>query len=337
MAEPTLLTIILNYRTPEMTMQSLEAALREMEGLNGEVVVVDNDSQDGSFEKMSTAVMARGLVNVRVVQAGSNGGFGAGNNVGIRTGLSNGRKPDFVYILNSDAFPGPDSIRHLMAHLRANPETGLAGSYIHGPGGEPHITAFRFPSILSEFEGAAKFGPVSKILKPFALPLPLPEKTRKVDWLAGASLMIRSNVLDEIGLFDEAYFLYFEETDLCLRAKRAGRSTVYVRESEVAHIGSVSTGMKTWTKMPDYWFDSRMHYFVKNHGKFYAALATTAHLIGGTIHWLRSRIRKKPRSNPRGSLRHLTSHAVKSARKPATERPKRVVPKETRLAGNESK
>ncbi|MCP5088037.1 MAG: glycosyltransferase family 2 protein [Rhodobacteraceae bacterium] len=337
MAEPTLLTIILNYRTPDMTMQALEAALREMEGLNGEVVVVDNDSQDGSFEKMSTAVMARGLVNVRVVQSGRNGGFGAGNNVGIRTGLSNGRQPDLIYILNSDAFPGPDSIRQLMAHLRANPETGLAGSYIHGPGGEPHITAFRFPSILSEFEGAAKFGPISKVLKSFAQPLPLPRKTRTVDWVAGASLMIRRNVLDEIGLFDETFFLYFEETDLCLRAKRAGRNTVYVRESEVAHIGSVSTGMKTWTKMPDYWFDSRWHYFAKNRGKFYAALATGAHLFGGTIHWIVSRLRKKPRSSPQGSLRHLTSHAVKSAGKPKPKQSKSFISKETRIAGHELK
>ena len=142
---PTVLTVILNWRTPDMTLQAAEAALRAMEGVEGAITIVDNDSGDGSYETMLAEVAARGwdrgAVPVRVLQSGWNGGFGAGNNYGIRAGLPGGQRPDFVYILNSDAFPAPDAIRALRDHLIAHPATGFAGSFIHGDDGAPHQTA----------------------------------------------------------------------------------------------------------------------------------------------------------------------------------------------------
>ncbi len=298
MSDPCLLTILLNYKTAEMTLRAAEAVRTAMDGIKGEIIIVDNDSQDGSFETLSTHVTKQGWDNggrIRVVQSGHNGGFGAGNNVGIRAGLSDGTCPDYVYIVNSDAFPAPDAIRILLDHLETTPEAGFAGSYIYGEDGDPHLTSFRFPSIASEFEGAINFGPVSKVLANMAVPIPIPTETQAVDWLAGASLMMRESVLSEIGVFDETFFLYFEETDLCRRAARAGYRTDYVRTSEVMHIGSASTGMKTWKRVPGYWYDSRLHYFVKNHGALYAATATFAHVTGGFLHWLRCLITRKER------------------------------------------
>jgi len=294
MPQPTVLTVILNYKTAPMTLRAAQAARAAMDGISGEIVIVDNASRDGSFETISDHVASNEWDRVRVLQAGRNGGFGAGNNVGIRAGLSDGTAPDYIYVLNSDAFPAPDAIAHLLRYLEDHPGTGFAGSYIHGEDGETHLTTFRFPSVLSEFEGSIKFGPVSRLLKGSAIPVQTPGEDRIVDWLAGASLMMRRTVLDEIGLFDETFFLYFEETDLCLRAGRAGYSTAFVRKSEVAHIGSVTTGMKDWAKVPGYWFDSRLHYFVKNHGAFYAGCATLAHLAGGGLHWLRCLVTRKP-------------------------------------------
>lgn len=306
--EPRLLTVILNWRTAEMTLCAAAAALREMEGIAGEIILVDNDSQDGSFETMQAHVAAEGWSRVRVLQSGHNGGFGAGNNVGIRAGLSGGARPDYIYILNSDAFPDPGAIAALVGHLQAHPRTGLAGSYIHGPDGDPHLTTFRFPSIASEFEGAARLGPVSCWLGHRAVPVPIPEATTAVDWLAGASLMIRAGVLAEIGLFDEDFFLYFEETDLCHRAKNAGYQTDFVRESSVRHIGSASTGMKEWRAVPGYWFASRRHYFVKTHGAAYAALATLAHVAGGVLHRLRCAVTGRRPADPPRFLRDLVLH-----------------------------
>ena len=301
---PTVLTVILNYKTAAMTLQSVNAALAAMQEIKGEVVVVDNYSQDGSFEALQAQVPA----DVRVIQSGHNGGFGAGNNVGIRAGLSDGGRPDYVYVLNSDAFPDVDAIRHLLDTLEQNPSAGFAGSYIHGDDGIPHLTTFRFPSIASEFEGAIRFGPVSRLLARYAVPVPIPATTTPVDWVAGASLLMRRSVLDQIGLFDETFFLYFEETDLCRRAQNAGYKIIYVRESEVTHIGSVSTGMKEWDRVPGYWFDSRWHYFVKNHGRIYATCATLAHLTGGLLHRLRCLLTGKKPADPPHFLRTLFWH-----------------------------
>jgi len=313
-SNPTLLTVVLNYKTPDMAMQAVEAALREMDGISGHLIVVDNNSQDGSFEKMQAEVAKRKWDldgRVKVVQSGHNGGFGAGNNFGILTGIAAQPETDFIYILNSDAFPDQGSIQALIKALLNNPEVGFAGSYIHGPDNAPHATAFRFPGILSEFENAIRFGPISKVLAKHIIPLPIPKTTQRVDWLAGASMMMRRTVLQEIGLFDENFFLYFEETDLCRRATRAGYPVLYVRESEVTHIGSVSTGMKTWKRMPKYWFASRKYYFTKNHGAAYAMLVTVAHVFGGLLWRLRRAIQSKPQADPDHFLRDLVAYDVR--------------------------
>lgn len=323
MPNPTVLTIILNYKTAEMTQKSIAAARVAMEGVSGEITVVDNASQDGSFETLSDYAASLGpdlKTPVRVLASGRNGGFGAGNNVGIRAGLSDGSRPDYVYVLNSDAFPDKDAIRLLLEHLQTNPDAGFAGSYIHGEDGETHLTTFRFPSVFSEFEGAIQFGPVSRLLARYAVPVKTPTEVCTVDWLAGASIMMRQSVLDEIGIFDEEFFLYFEETDLCRRAHLAGHKTVFVPQSDVTHIGSVSTGMKTWERVPGYWFASRRYYFTKNHGKLYAGLATAAHLTGGGLHWLRCLVTRRDSGTPSHFLRTLAWHDL-TARRQETSKP----------------
>lgn len=308
---PTLLTVLLNYRTADMTLKSLEVAVREMADIAGAITVVDNDSRDGSYEKIRDAVAARGWNRVRVVSSGHNGGFGAGNNVAIRLGLPDGSAPDFVYLLNSDAFPEPGSLRRLLDAMLANPRYGFAGGYTFGQDGAFHNTAFRFPTILSEFESSANTGLISRLLRHRIVAIPEPAQSMDADWLAGASLLIRRQVLDDIGLFDERYFLYFEETDLCLRARRAGWGVRYVKESRIMHIGSVSTGMKGWKRMPGYWFDSRLWYFLKNHGVGYAALATLAYVAGSTISLIRHAIRGQRRGGPDRFLSDLVSHALR--------------------------
>jgi N-acetylglucosaminyl-diphospho-decaprenol L-rhamnosyltransferase len=312
-ADSRVLTIVLNYRTPELTLQAVEAALREMEGLTGAITVVDNDSGDGSYETLTRAVQERGWSRVRVLQSGHNGGYGAGNNFGIRQGLPDGSSPDCVYILNSDAFPEPGAIRVLAQYLQAHPQVGFVGSRLHGEDGDYHQTAFRFPSIFSEFESAAATGPISSLLRRYIVALPEPREAQTVDWIAGASLMVRHRTFDETGGFDERFFLYFEETDLCLRARRAGWLSVYLPQSRVMHIGSVSTGMRTWKRVPRFWFDSRLWFFTKNHGVFYAVMATAAYVAGAAISGMRQVLGSKRVGPPRYFLGDLVSHALRCA------------------------
>jgi GT2 family glycosyltransferase len=320
MTEPSILTIILNYRTPEMTLGAAEAAMRDMAGLRGEVLIVDNDSDDGSLALMTQAATDRGWTagnRCRLVGSGRNGGFGAGMNFGIATGLSDGSAPDYYYLLNSDAFPDPGAIAALRDFLQATPKAGMAGSLVRGLDGTPHHTAFRFPSIAGEFEAAAHTGAISRLLAKSAVVMAMPQQTCRVDWTAGASLMLRAGMVERIGGFDESYFLYFEETDLCRRAARAGWETWFVRESTVAHIGSATTGAKTWTRMPGYWFDSRRNYFIRNHGHAYAALATLSWVAGGLIWKLRQTISGKPPRNAEYFMSDLILHSLRAPFRPS--------------------
>ncbi|SDW24426.1 glycosyltransferase [Roseicitreum antarcticum] len=307
----TVLTIILNYKTADMTLRAAESALQAMEGIPGAITIVDNDSGDGSFEMMRNAVALKGWDRVRVVASDRNGGFGAGNNFGMRLGLPGGARPDYIYGLNSDAFPDRHAIDRLRQYLDQHPKAAFAGSYVHGDDGATHTSAFRFPSVLGELENGIKTGFVTKLLAKHVVPMKQPETTCPVDWISGASFMMRQDALDAIGLFDETFFLYFEETDLCLRARRHGWSVVYVHDSVVEHIGSVSTGMKVWHRVPGYWYDSRFHYFHKNHGKLYTVAATAALVLGEGIYALRRVIQQKPAITPPHFVRDLLSHHLK--------------------------
>jgi N-acetylglucosaminyl-diphospho-decaprenol L-rhamnosyltransferase len=295
-----LLTCLLNWRTADMTLAALEAVLPQLESVgDARVCVVDNDSSDGSFEAIVEAVAARGWGDrVDVVQSGYNGGFGYGNNVALRRGLLASDRPDYFYLLNSDAVPDEGAVAALLHYMDANPHVGIAGSSIRGFDGERQRSTFRFPTMWSEIDRTARLGVLTKILEDRVVTMPMPlRSTTSVDWVAGASMMLRRSMLEQIGLFDEAFFLYYEETDLCLRARRAGWQVGYVRESSVAHIGGASTGVHSHTvaqkPMPAYVFASRRHYFLKNHGRAALWAANAAHLVAGATFRVRRRLQAK--------------------------------------------
>jgi N-acetylglucosaminyl-diphospho-decaprenol L-rhamnosyltransferase len=290
---------LLNWRTAQMTVRALDALVPELRALgDARVLVVDNDSQDGSYDALVQAVNERGYGDVaEVVQSGRNGGYGFGNNVALRRGTAEGA--DYLYLLNSDAFVEPGAVRALVDYLDAHPRVGIAGSAVHSLDGAPHESAFRFPSVLSELERVTRLGVLTRALQNVRVPIARPtHTTTNVDWVAGASMMIRREVLEQIGLFDERFFLYYEETDLCLRAKRAGWLVAYVCESRVAHVGGASTGVTSQRvvqkPLPRYVLESRRHYFLKNHGRSRLWAANLAHFVGGASFRVRRVVQRKP-------------------------------------------
>ncbi len=314
-----LLAIILNYKTAEMTLDALRSLMKELESIgDARVTIVDNDSQDGSLERIKEGVRSEGWQDrVQVVGSEYNGGFAYGNNFAIRPALASQDRPDYVYLLNSDAFPDGGCVSELVDYLDSHPEDGIAGSYVHGPDAVPHETGFRFPTYLSDFEAAIGIGFISSLLKRWVVALPIPEETIRVDWLAGASMLIRREVFDDIGLMDERYFLYFEETDFCLRAFRAGWKTYYVRESSVTHIGSVSTGIQDRSRpTPTYWYASRRHYFLKNHGRVYLWSANLLYAVGGIICRIRYKLIGRPIHTARHHLRDFIRYSFRLGRHP---------------------
>lgn len=305
-----LLAVTLNYKTPDMTMDAVRAALPALARVDGgwRLDVVDNDSRDGSEERLSAA--CADLAHVEFMETGHNGGFGFGNNYAIRRAMESDEPPEYVYLLNSDAFPAEDAIEKLVDFMDAHPDVGIAGSYIHGVDDEPHLTAFRFPSLASEVLGAFRLGALKRMLSDHEVPIiPMPKETRQVDWLAGASMMIRREVFESVGYFDETFFLYFEETDLCRRARLRGWTTWYVVESRVAHVGHGSTGLKDKSKpMPRYWFDSRRHFFRKSYGPAYTWAANTAHAVGLATFKARARLQGKEDTDPTDFLKDFVKY-----------------------------
>ncbi len=277
-----LLAIIVNFRTPDLTIRALDALMAELDRVpDSAVSVVDNGSGDDSVARIRQRVGEAGWEDrVSVVASPVNGGFSFGNNLELRAALSGSDPPEYSYLLNSDAFPEPGSLRTLLEFLERRPDVGVAGSGIWGVDGVRHTTAFRFPSLASEFEATARVGLVSRLLRRSIVAPPPAHVACRADWVAGASMMIRRETLEATGLFDEEFFLYFEETDFCRRALESGWTTWYVPDSRVAHIGSATTGMKRRAPRPAYWFASRRHYFRKHYGEAYLLAANVAWLAG---------------------------------------------------------
>jgi GT2 family glycosyltransferase len=314
-----IVVVVLNYRTPELSVTAAQSAAAAMGSYGGVILLVDHASGDGSFEKMVHGVETVDWpdhLDVQVLQSGRNGGFGAGNNFGIRAGLSVCPNAEFVYILNPDARVDERSISALVDHLNQNAQAAIAGSWIIDEDGADSCSAFRFPGLASEFEGAIRFGPVTRLLGKYVLPMHVPDTTCPVGWIVGASMLVRKSALGEIGLFDETFFLYFEETDLCLRAHRAGFEVHFVRDSRVMHIGSVSTGMGSWKRTPSYWYDSRWYYYSKNYGRAYAFTATILNVFGTSLWRIRRQIERKPNTDANRFLRDMIAHDVKALFRP---------------------
>jgi hypothetical protein len=125
-------------------------------------------------------------------------------------------------------------------------------------------------------------------------------------------MIIRREVIERLGLLDEGFFAYFEDTDYCLNARRAGWSTWYVPESRIVHFEGASSGIGTGvrTRLPGYWFQARRRFFQKNRGPVYAGLADAAFLLGCALGGLRRAIQHRPDPHPPHMFRDCLRHSV---------------------------
>ena len=274
--------VIVNYRTPKMVVEclaSIEAAARSCAA---RATVLDNASGDGSVEYLTETIERRKWNHwVSMKSLERNGGFAFGNNAGIRAVLGQSNSVDYVMLLNPDAVPLPGAIDALVDFMDSHPDAGIAGSRLQDEYGVIQCSAHKAPSPLGELEGAARFGPLSGLLKTYAVSGPVVDQAHQCDWISGASFLVRRKVFDDVGLMDEGYFLYFEEVDFCQRARRAGWTVWFVPESHVIHREGAATGIRdARQRRPPYWYDSRRRYFVKHFGVSGLLLADTLFLIG---------------------------------------------------------
>ncbi len=201
-----------------------------------EVVVVDNDSSDGSRE----AVLER-FPAVRLVRNAANRGFPAAANQGIR-----GTRSEFVLLLNPDAEIVAGTLEGFLKVARDRPRAGALGALVRNPDGSVYPSARKVPTLG---EGLAH-----TVLAPFWADNPFSRRyrlggwdrqgERLVDWVSGSSMLLRREALEQVGVFDERFFMYVEDMDLCTRMRSAGWEVWFCPELEIEHIGGTATAGK---------------------------------------------------------------------------------------------
>ena len=226
--------IIISYNTRDVLRECLRSVLEASSGFTAEIIVVDNASTDGSPEMICAefpqAVLLRSGVNL---------GFGAANNVALK--LARGR---YFVLLNSDAFFTSGALDLAIRHMEQTPACGLGGGRLIGRDGSAQPSSRCFHNVLQDvlvLSGLAGRYPKSRFFGRFDRTWADQNIPARVDWVPGAFCILRPEALREAGLFDPAFFLYYEEVDLCLRFKQAGFAVWYWPDVVVVHLGGESS------------------------------------------------------------------------------------------------
>ncbi len=257
---------IINYRTPELTLQCVQSVLDDRGDLDVQVVVVDNLSGDGSADRIADWLAAGPPdLPVRLVRSATNSGFSGGHNQGMAAA-----EAEFYLVLNSDAVLKPGFLRTMLQAGRSQPDKGFFAPRIGHDDGGVQDSCFRFPNPLSELERSARTGIVTRLLRRHMVSLgPDPDPDR-IDWASFACILLRGEMVRAIGPMDEGYFLYFEDIEYCLRARRAGWRVAHVPRAEAVHFRGGSGPVKTLNaqraELPRYFYSSRTRYFYQAHG-----------------------------------------------------------------------
>ncbi len=284
-----LAVIVLNYKTPGLVadcLQSLDGQIRpEMQ----EVVIVDNCSGDDSASQIEKVIESNGWGSwARVVRSPINGGFAAGNNVGIKSSNA-----EVYLLLNSDTIVRDGAIETLMRTLDEFPEIAMLSPQLEWPDGEHQISTFRYPTPITEMIYASRLGLVERFFPKHVVARELHEFTRGLDWTSFACIAIRREVFNAIGLLDEDYFMYFEDVALCRRATQAGFVIAYQPDAHVVHLRGGSSPVKEQTRQrkrrPAYYYAARSHYLRSFYGVLGHILANLLWMTGWMIGALRGR------------------------------------------------
>lgn len=237
--------IIVNYNAVQLVSDCIDSVYAGTVGIDFEVILVDNGSTDGSKEKFSSDSRIKYIYNE------DNRGFGHANNIGVSQ--SSGRN---ILFLNPDTLVRGNAIGTLCHYIDANPEAGACGGNLFTRNGTPnHSYMLHRPGIISDLERFFEIKP--EIFNRSGKP-------KEVGSISGAGLVVRKSVLDEVGGFDESFFLFFEETELCYRIARAKYKIMSVPEAEIVHFGNAVIKDNGKEK---FYYESRAKYLDLTHNR----------------------------------------------------------------------
>ncbi len=254
-----------------MLRQCLRSVRAAGEGLSIELIVVDNASWDGSC-----SVVATEYPEAKLILNSHNAGFAKACNQGIQ--VATGR---YVLLLNSDARLLPDTLRGMAEFMEHHSTVGAAACRLRNEDGSIQASVRDFPSLRGEFFGALlldRIFPSIRLIGGYRKQTVGIHEVSEVDQVAGAFLLVRREVVQEVGLLDERFFLYYEDVDWCLRIKRAGWSIMYVPEYQAVHSGGGSANQfRPFSYVEG--THSKLSYFRKHHAPLEARLATVFVMI----------------------------------------------------------
>jgi GT2 family glycosyltransferase len=281
---PDVTVSIVNWNTRDELRECLKSVLAQDGSVRLEVIVVDNASPDDSVEM----VQAEFADKVTLIVNQSNRGFGAAQNQSI------GHSPGpYVFLINPDSrMLGADLLRRMVGYMDANPAIGILGPRILNPDGTLQFSARRFPPMFAGLFRHTLLGrlfPRNRFVRGYLMSDNPHDSIMDVDWLSGSALMVRREMLDRIGTFDERFHMYCEDVDLCKRAHEAGWRVVYYPEVEVSHrIGAASD--KNPIAMIKQHHRSMLLYFLKYNSRSPKVLLTPLVMLAL---WVRARARAK--------------------------------------------
>lgn len=234
--------IILNYNTKDLTESCIDYILKNTKLISYEIIVIDNGSTDESKKML---IKLRNKNKIILINNEENLGFAKGNNQGISKA-----RGKYILLLNSDTIIDSNVINKTFAWMEEHPKVGICTCALKNKDGSIQGTGGYFPNLIRVFSWMIiqDIPLVDRFIKPFH---PMKEKSfkrgtefykkqKQVDWVTGAYLMVRKKVIDQIGMIDEEYFMYTEETDFCYRAKKMGWQVWYLPKWSIVHLGGAS-------------------------------------------------------------------------------------------------
>ncbi len=227
-----------------------------------EIIIVDNASSDGSVEMLRNE-----FPDTRVVANSENIGFTRGNNLALA--MAHGR---YLFLLNPDTQLRPNALETLTAYMDAHPRIGIVGPQLYYADGSLQSSRRRFPTLATAFLESTKLQqwfPQNRVLARYYMLDTRDDETQEVDWINGSAMFVRREAYDQVGGFDEGFFMYSEELDWCYRIKQAGWKIIYLPAAQVTHYEGKSSE-QVIAQRDIYFHSSKIRFFRKYRGAIIA-------------------------------------------------------------------
>jgi len=312
--------IIVNYKTPELVMACIESLIPQITEELHEIIVVDNCSPDDSADILSREILTKSWQNkVRLVLSPENNGFSAGNNAGIE--VANG---EYYWLCNSDTYFRDDSISIATQILGKYENAAMITPRLEHPGGEVQTSCFRNHTPLTEFLAVANTGVISNRFKKSLVPIDPVDEATYPPWSSFASIIIKSDAFNEIGIMDEGFFMYFEDMDYCIRARNKGWKVVNDPSVSVVHLRGGSSDVKAASKelrrRPRYYYAARSRYFAKYYGVSGLWFTNFLWYVGRSISFVRELVGNKEKHICAGEWIDIWTNAFDPLNKSSSNR-----------------